>query len=202
MAADPRGRYALGTDAVEEVRQRRRSRLIGIDYLPPLSRGMSVLDVGCGVDAMARQVSGSVRPGLVVGLGRSRRLIDLAKIDDASNAVNLGFLTGDAVELPFREDRFDLVFSQMALAWVGDAAGAVGEQARVTRPGGLVAAVDVDFDAAVWCPELPAFRKTRAAYWRLLQDQGADPYIGRKLYALLTNAGLERVELQTHAFTA
>ena len=161
-----------------------------------------MLDVGCGVGATTRQVSGSAHPGPVVGLDRSRDLVDRAKSDDASNPANLGFLVGDAMKLPFRDDRFDLAFSQMTLAWVGDAAGAVGEQARVVRPGGLVAAVDVDFDAAVWYPELPAFRETRAAYCRFFKNRGADPYIGRKLYALLTNAGLEGVELQTHAFTA
>ena len=147
MVADPRGRYALGTDAVEEVRQRRRSRLIGVDYLPRLRPGMSVLDVGCGFGATPRQVSGNAR--LVVGLDRSRDLVARAKSDDASNPINLDFLVGNALELPFRDDRFDLVFSQMTLAWVGDAAGAVGEQAGVVRRGGLMAAVDVDIDAAV-----------------------------------------------------
>ena len=117
--------------------------------MPRLGAGMSVLDVGCGVGATTRQVARSVCPGAVVGLDTSRSLVARAKSDDASNPVDLGFLVGNALELPFRDDRFDLVFSQMTLAWVEDAAGAVGEQARVTRPGGPVAAVDVDFDAVV-----------------------------------------------------
>jgi ubiquinone/menaquinone biosynthesis C-methylase UbiE len=141
--------------------------MMGVDYLPPMRPGISVRDVGCGIGAAVRQVSGNVRPGLVVGLDRSHGLVARAKTGDESIAENLGLLLGDAVELPFRENRFDLVFSQMTLAWVGDVAGAAGEQVRVARSGGIVAAVDVDFDAALWYPELPAFRKTRAAYCRL-----------------------------------
>ena len=44
---------------------------------------------------------------------------------------------GDLERLPFAPAVFDLVWSNLALQWVNDLPGALGEFARVLRPGGL-----------------------------------------------------------------
>jgi ubiquinone/menaquinone biosynthesis C-methylase UbiE len=48
----------------------------------------------------------------------------------------------DAAQLPFEDDRFDLVFSFAMLHHVGDWAGAVAEALRVLRPGGRFVGYD------------------------------------------------------------
>ena len=50
-------KYALGADATEQTRQRRRADMLGMEYLPSLQSGMAVLDVGCGVGATTQLVA-------------------------------------------------------------------------------------------------------------------------------------------------
>jgi ubiquinone/menaquinone biosynthesis C-methylase UbiE len=51
---------------------------------------------------------------------------------------NTEFLTADAQNLPFRNDWFDLCFSQNAFEHIPDPELALREAVRVTRPGGLI----------------------------------------------------------------
>ena len=196
-------KYALGADATEQTRQRRRADMLGMEYLPSLQSGMAVLDVGCGVGATTQLVARQVHPGTVVGVDKESRLISQAKKDAQDlDLRNLEYHTGDASRLPLNSESFDLVYSRFLLAWVADPQQAVREQIRTTRSGGSISAVDVDFDAVIWHPPLPAFKKTRDAYIELLERQDADPFIGRKLYGLFIEAGLDEVVLEVHPILA
>lgn len=53
------------------------------------------------------------------------------------------FLEGDATHLPFADEQFDLVVSRFALHHIDDPAKAAREMARVCRPGGAVAIIDM-----------------------------------------------------------
>ncbi len=52
-----------------------------------------------------------------------------------------GFLTGNALELPFADDSFDVVISQTFLTAVGDYKKALHEMKRVCKKDGIVASV-------------------------------------------------------------
>ena len=52
---------------------------------------------------------------------------------------------GPAEALPFADDTFDAALAQLVFHFVGDRAAAAAEMARVTRPGGRVAACVWDF---------------------------------------------------------
>ena len=93
--------------------------------------GAAVLDVGAGTgaasraaaDAGARSVTAvDVAPGMLL-VGRDRR----------PPAV-----VGDALSLPFADGVFDVAIAAFSLNHVDDPVAALGEAARVTRPGGWV----------------------------------------------------------------
>jgi hypothetical protein len=60
---------------------------------------------------------------------------------------------------------------------------------RVVRPGGRVVLMDDDHNVFRLWPELPEFRALWAAYLRSFEFLGNDPYVGRRLVALLREAG-------------
>jgi ubiquinone/menaquinone biosynthesis C-methylase UbiE len=97
-----------------------------IDGLPP----GSALDAACGTGRHARHL---------VELGYEVVGIDLTPemLDHARRAVpNATFVEGDLTDLPAEDGTFTLVVCGLALAHVADLDAAVGELARVLRPGG------------------------------------------------------------------
>lgn len=64
----------------------------------------------------------------------------------------LGFVAGDALQLPYADESFDAVTISYGLRNVEDTSGALAEMLRVTRPGGRV--VIAEFST----PTNPAFR--------------------------------------------
>lgn len=98
--------------------------------------GQSVLDVGCGTGIVARTAADLVAPdGSVTGLDLNDAMLTVAR----RARPDLDWRRGDAGSLPFGDHAFDAVLSQMALMFVPDRPAAMGEMARVARPGGTVA---------------------------------------------------------------
>jgi ubiquinone/menaquinone biosynthesis C-methylase UbiE len=102
-----------------------------------VTTGDHVLDVACGTGIVARTAAERTgAAGRVVGLDLNEAMLTVAR----RVRPDLDWRQGDAASLPFPDDSFDVVLCQSGLMFVPDAAAAVGEMARVVRPGGRVAA--------------------------------------------------------------
>jgi SAM-dependent methyltransferase len=121
------------------------SRLIAplmIEFAKLPDRGQ-VLDVGCGIGALAFTIA-EVRPHCnVVGIDASKDYIGYAKSHNQSARVR--FEVGDAERLVFPDTRFDSSLSLLVFNFITNAQMAVCEMARVTRPGGQVVAAVWDY---------------------------------------------------------
>lgn len=91
-----------------------------------------VLEAGCGVGAMAERVRDSLGAE-VVAIDTSERMIELTR------ARGLEAHVADVQSLPFEDAEFDCVFAGWLLYHVLDLERAIGECARVLRPGGRFA---------------------------------------------------------------
>ncbi|MDQ3870433.1 MAG: methyltransferase domain-containing protein [Chloroflexota bacterium] len=94
------------------------------------SPGRRTLDVGCGEGRVGRLLSAEGHR--MAGIDSSQTLVSLAR--EAGGYDQL--LCGDAASLPWDADTFDLALAYMSLHDMEDLAGAVGEMARVLKPGG------------------------------------------------------------------
>jgi SAM-dependent methyltransferase len=103
-----------------------------------------VLDVGCGIGGPARFLT-TTYGCRVTGIDLTPEFIDVAR--DLTSRVGLGDVidlrVGDALDLPFPDDRFDVVWTQHVSMNIGDKAGLYAELGRVLRPDGRLAFFDV-----------------------------------------------------------
>jgi ubiquinone/menaquinone biosynthesis C-methylase UbiE len=98
------------------------------DLVARYARGGRVLEAGCGTGLVLSRLQDIARPGVGVDLSRGM----LAQ----SRRRGLPVAQADLLHLPFPDATFDLVCSFKVLAHVEAIDRALGELARVTRPGG------------------------------------------------------------------
>ena len=98
--------------------------------------GQTALDVGCGTGALTAE--------LVARLGADR----VSAADPSAPFVGamrerfpgVDVREAPAERLPFADDTFDVTLAQLVIHFMPDPVGGLREMARVTRPGGVVAA--------------------------------------------------------------
>lgn len=113
----------------------------------PASDGEHVLDVGCGTGS---HLEGYVAMGAACsGIDLSPAMLAVARRRLPPDVV---LEHGDATDLPFDDETFDLVIASLFLHELDpDALAAVlGEMARVTREGGRIAVLDYRVGSMRW----------------------------------------------------
>jgi len=107
------------------------------------SVGDDVLGLGSGPGANFPALADAVGDdGRVVGLDASRGMVRPARDRAATVDGRCSVVRGDGAALPFRDAAFDRAFSTLAVSAIPDAGAAVGEVARVLRPGGRFVVLD------------------------------------------------------------
>ena len=102
-----------------------------------------VLDVGTGTGDFLPILEQAMPGAMVVGddFTHAMMVAGQAKIDRQTR--HAAFVNGDALELPFTDAAFDAVTTGFAIRNVADIGQAFREMARVTRPGGRLACLEV-----------------------------------------------------------
>jgi SAM-dependent methyltransferase len=85
---------------------------------------------------------------------------------------------------------FDVAHARFLLEHLPDPIEAVRVMARAIRPGGRIVLQDDDHDLMRLWPEPPGMAEVWRAYVRSYERNGTDPRVGRRLVALLHQAGL------------
>ena len=161
--------------------------------IPRLAPGLSVLDLGCGPGTITVDLADRVAPGRVVGVDAAADVIAKAAALGESHP-NTEFLVGDAYALDFPDDTFDLVHAHQVLQHVGDPVAVLREMRRVAKPGGVVAARDVDYRGTIWYPPLPGLGQWMELYQQVHRSNGGEPNAGRRVKAWAQEAGFTEVE--------
>jgi len=99
-------------------------------------RNQQALDVGTGTGLVANLVAAKVKPGMVIGIDLSERMLSIARSRKGSNTQFVGMA---AERLVFRPGTFDLVTMGEALAYLADPVAALEEAHRVLKPKGRLA---------------------------------------------------------------
>ena len=99
--------------------------------------GDRVLDACCGTGDLA--VEAERRGGRVVGLDFSPRMLERARTKSGA----IEWIQGDALALPFPDGDFDIATVGFGVRNLADLEGGLKELARVLRPGGKLAVLEI-----------------------------------------------------------
>ena len=99
-------------------------------------QGDRALDVGCGPGALTTVLVERLGDAHVSAIDPSEPFV--ASLRERMPTVDVRL--GSAEDLPFEDDAFDLALAQLVVHFMRDPAAGLREMARVTRPGGTMAA--------------------------------------------------------------
>ncbi|HEY0464056.1 MAG TPA: bifunctional demethylmenaquinone methyltransferase/2-methoxy-6-polyprenyl-1,4-benzoquinol methylase UbiE [Polyangiaceae bacterium] len=104
-----------------------------------------VLDLATGTADLGIQVARTEPSVSVVGLDPSAKMLEVGreKVARAGLSARVELVQGDAQALPFEDDAFHSVCIAFGIRNVPDRAQALREMARVTRPGGRIAILEL-----------------------------------------------------------
>jgi ubiquinone/menaquinone biosynthesis C-methylase UbiE len=186
-------RFLEGASGVEQVRllKRRSYELMQVQV------GQQVLDVGCGLGDDVRALAALVGPsGRAVGVDASETMVAESRKRSEGLDSSVEFAVGDALRLDFPDNSFDACRIERTLQYVSDAARAVFELVRVTRPGGHVLALEPDHETTF---VYPGDKATTRSILNAYTDGYPNGWIGRQLSALFIDAGLTDVSVLPEA---
>ena len=158
-----------------------------------ITRGMRVLDVGCGVGDVSFLVSALVGPdGSVVGVDLDAKALNLAEERRTAQGItNVEFRQSDARTLDYGR-AFDAAVGRFVMLFMSDPTEALRQTAERVRPGGILAFQEMDgrvTTASVM--NQPTLARLQDLFVQTFQRSGARVELGAELYARMLDAGLE-----------
>jgi SAM-dependent methyltransferase len=117
------GRYSVGLAAL-------------MADLARVRAGQSALDVGCGPGALTGELVARLGPGAVTAVDPSSSFVAAALERNPGVDVRVA----SAEDLPFDDHEFDAALAQLVVHFMANPVAGLHDMARVTRPGGAVAA--------------------------------------------------------------
>jgi SAM-dependent methyltransferase len=122
--------------------------------------GQRALDVGCGPGALTAQLVAGLGAGAVAAIDPSASFVAAVR----ARFPEVDVRHGVAERLPFPDNGFDVALAQLVVHFMTSPLAGLAEMARVTRPGGVVA-------ACVW--DHAGGTGPLAAFWQAVH--GIDP---------------------------
>ncbi|HET9814258.1 MAG TPA: methyltransferase domain-containing protein [Xanthobacteraceae bacterium] len=129
---------------VDEFHSGGRNATVRLAQLAQIDGSQRVLDVGCGIGGPSRYLA-SKFGCQVTGLDLTPEFVALAGMlaQRTRLAEKVTYRQGNALDLPFPDANFDVVWSQNAAMNIADRDCLYGEMHRVLRPGGRLALQEV-----------------------------------------------------------
>jgi SAM-dependent methyltransferase len=109
--------------------------------LAAVTPGQRVIDVGCGPGALTGELVGRLGAERVAAVDPSESFVAAATIRHPGVEVR----QAPAESIPFGDGEFDVALAQLVVHFMADPVAGLREMARITRPGGVVAACVWDF---------------------------------------------------------
>lgn len=184
---------------VDEFHSRGRASTTELAALSTIAPSDRVLDVGCGLGGSARHLADKYGCN-VTGLDLTPEYIDAA--EQLTKLVGMQeyvvFQHGSALQLPFAESTFDVVWTEHAQMNIADKDQFYSEIVRVLRPGGRLMFHDIFAGDGV--PDYPLPWAEMACISRLATE--ANAWDSMKRAGLEINDWITKVDESVEAFRA
>ena len=162
--------------------------------LPHLKPGIRILDFGCGPGTISVGLAKAIEPGELHGIDMEASQIELARAAaQAGGHNNATFHVGNALELPFEDNYFDVAQCHTVLTHIPDTQAALREVKRVLKPGGIIASRELICESSFLEPNREEFVAAWQIFIRLLSANGAHPDMGKELKNTFLVAGFTNI---------
>ena len=151
--------------------------------------GQRALDVGCGPGALTAELVSVLGADSVSAVDPSEAFIAAMRRRFPGVDVRMAA----AEQLSYDDDAFDITAAQLVVHFMSDPVAGLGEMARVTRPGGLVAACVWDYGGARG-PLSTFWSAAREVDPQAMDESGLAGVREGHLAQLFRTAGLSRIE--------
>ncbi|AOV16611.1 hypothetical protein BJI67_05600 [Acidihalobacter aeolianus] len=170
-------------------------RLVALSSLGEM--GGDILDVGAGTGALTLDLAWHAQPGSRI-TAVDNDAVALALLADIARDLNIAVtcLEGEADKLPLPDASQSMTVARYVFQHLPQPSLALHEMRRVTQPGGRILIVDVDDGIALGePPESSALAGLREAIRNQQARAGGNRFIGRHLYRMMRDAGLESIQV-------
>lgn len=158
--------------------------------------GSTVLEAGCGVGAqtvtLARRSPGTRFTSVDIS---AASVAEARRTTEAAGLTNVQVQQADIFALPFAAESFDHVFVCFVLEHLSAPLDALTSLNRLIRPGGTITVIEGDHGSTYFHPDSSAARTAIQCQVELQRLAGGNALIGRQLYPLMVEAGLEAVQV-------
>jgi ubiquinone/menaquinone biosynthesis C-methylase UbiE len=168
---------------------------------------MLIVDVGCGTGHFTRYLT-SLITGRCQTIGIDARVASINSAARETRQLGLSdrvsYKQGDVYQLPIQSDFADLTCCRTVLMHLTDPRRAVAEMARITKPGGTVAAIEPGQMRSFYDPEDNRFslldNQMGLAYLTGMRKlEGKEFGIGEQLPSIFSSAGLRELRIEIRA---
>ncbi|MFO0625298.1 MAG: class I SAM-dependent methyltransferase [Polyangiales bacterium] len=164
-----------------------------------VSRGMRVLDLGCGHGTVSQMIARQVgAEGRVVGVDRDPRVLEVARSAARERGYpQIAFVQCDLHALPDDLGPFDAAVGRRVLMYQPDPAATLRAVVRALRPGAVVALQEIDATTvpAASTP-MPLHEQVYRWVWEMVAREGASRRMGLDLPGAMTRAGITAVDVR------
>lgn len=158
--------------------------------------GSTVLEAGCGVGAQTITLARNSPGASITSFDITESSLEQTRA--AVAAAGLTYVRverADIFDLPYPAESFDHVFVCFVLEHLREPVDALGALQRVLKPGGTITAIEGDHGSTFFYPESAFARRAVECLVVLQARSGGNGLIGRELYPLLVEAGLDEVHV-------
>jgi ubiquinone/menaquinone biosynthesis C-methylase UbiE len=155
-----------------------------------------IIDVGCGTGEIASRLAHLFPHADIVGVDLLEGPLDVARRRHSALEPRLRFELGDAFQLRFPSETFDLVVCRHLTQAVPQPEVVLAELVRVCRRGGWIHVLSEDYAMLHFpCNETDLDRLWRQGLGCYAKATGVDERIGRRTWAILKRLGLTHLSV-------
>jgi SAM-dependent methyltransferase len=163
----------------------------------PFPERARVLEIGCGTGAVTRTLA--QWPGVAHATGVDPSSVFVARARALAQGIpNASFEEADGRCLHFEPQAFDAVVLHTTMCHVPHPERLVAEAVRLLRPRGTLAVFEGDYATATVATG--DFDPLQACVQAFRESYVHDPWLVRRLPALLASAGLEVLPMRSHGY--
>lgn len=167
-----------------------------------LTRGMRVLDLGCGHGHLSQMIARLVgAEGRVVGVDRDPGVLEVARTMARERGYpQIEFVECDLHALPDDLGPFDAMVGRRVLMYQPDAAETLRAVARAMRPGAVVALQEIDATTVpAASTSMPLHEEVYRWVWEMVAREGASRRMGLDLPGAMARAGITVVDARVES---